>query len=122
MLKCNEAIRRRTGKEIPESMIQQVMLGNVDAVIPKYSAICVDEIKAYVKNLADTLEENKYNTEVLPCVFLGGGATLVKNYGMERFPLSRFINDPKTKMPSIRANAIGYEKLGKNYLRKRGIE
>jgi hypothetical protein len=40
---------------------------------------------------------------------------------MERFPLSRFINDPVTKMPSIRANAVGYEKLGKNYLRKRGI-
>lgn len=119
--KCNEAIRRTTGKEIPETMIQKVMMGNTDALPPKYLTMCIEEIKTQVKNLADTLEENKYNLDVLTCVFMGGGSCMVKNYGEDLFPLAKYIIDANTMLPNIRANAVGYEKLGKNYLRKKGF-
>lgn len=114
MLKCNEAIRRRTGKEIPESMIQKIMMGNKEALPAKYLSICEAEIAAYVRDIADTLDENKYNTDVLTCVFMGGGSIIIKEYGSDIFPYARYI-------PNIRANAIGYEKLGKSYLRKKGL-
>lgn len=111
ILRCNEEIRRRFGREVPEFQIQSVMLGDVDALPPKYSKIVIDEIKKYVKNLSDTLIENKYNTDTLTCVFMGGGAAVVKNYGKEFFPLAKYITN-------IHANAIGYEKIGNMAVRK----
>lgn len=121
LLKCNEAIRRRTGKEIPEYMIQQAMLGDAGTLPPKYATLCINELKAYAKNLAETLEENKYNTDVVPCVFMGGGSSIIKNYGEQYFPLSMYMMDETGKKPNIRINAIGYEKLGKSYLHKKGL-
>ena len=111
LISCNAEIRRRTGKEVMESQIQQIMRGNPDALPPKYSTIVINEIKKYVKNLADTLIENKYNIDTLTCVFMGGGATVVKNYGKELFPMAKYITD-------IRANAIGYEQIGRLKLKK----
>lgn len=111
MVRCNDEIRRRTGKEVLENQIQQIMRGNLNALPPVYSKIVVDEIKKYVKNLYDILNENKFNTDVLPCIFMGGGASLIKQYGEEYFPLARYITN-------IRANAIGYEKIGNQKLGK----
>lgn len=109
MVKCNDEIRRRTGKEVPESMIQQVMRGNLNAIAPNYSKIIVDVLKQYVKNIYDILNENKFNTDVLPCIFMGGGANLIKQYGEEYFPFAKYITN-------IRANAIGYEKIANQKL------
>lgn len=111
MNNCNEEIRRRTGNEVMESQIQQIMRGNPDALPPKYSNIVIGAIQKYVKTLAATLIENKYNIETLTCVFMGGGATVVKNYGKDLFPMAKYITD-------IRANAIGYEQIGRMKLKK----
>lgn len=114
MLSCNEEIRRRTGREVMESQIQEVMRGDKMALPPKYSSIVEDEVKKYVKSISDILIENKYNTETLYIVFMGGGATLVEKYGKELFPMSMFLTN-------IHANAIGYEQIARVVARKKGL-
>lgn len=111
MNSCNNEIRRRTGLEVLESQIQQVMLGNKDALVPMYSTIVQNVIRDYVKDIADTLIEYKYNIHALPCVFMGGGASVVKNYGKDLFPISSYCLD-------ISANAIGYERIAKMLISK----
>ena len=106
ILRCNEEIRRRTGKEVLESQIQEVMRGDRMALPPKYADIVEEETRKYVKSISDTLIENKYNTETLYIVFLGGGASLVERYGSELFPMSKYLTD-------IHANAIGYEQVAR---------
>lgn len=112
MLNCNDEIRRRTGREVLESQIQQIMRGNQDALPPVYSKIVVDAIKKYAKNIFDTLTEMKFNVDTLDCIFMGGGATLIQQYGKEYFPSAKYVTN-------IRANAIGYERIGNQKL---GIE
>ena len=55
--------------------------------------------------------EYKYNIYTLPCIFMGGGASVVKNYGKELFPNSSYLLD-------ISANAVGYEKIAKTLIKK----
>ena len=76
------------------------------ALPPKYADIVEEETRKYVKSISDTLIENKYNTETLYIVFLGGGASLVERYGSELFPMSKYLTD-------IHANAIGYEQVAR---------
>lgn len=111
---CNDEIRRRTGMEVLESQIQEVMRGDKMALPPKYSKIVEEQIEKYVKGIADILNENKYNTETLYVVFMGGGAELVKRFGSELFPMSTYLTN-------IRANAIGYEQIAKVKARKAGL-
>ncbi len=101
---CNNEIRRRTGMEVLESQIQDVIRGEQMVLSPKYTNIIEEQTKKYIKHLADKLKENKYNPEALHFVFMGGGAGIVERYGKEFFPMATYLTN-------IRANAIGYEKM-----------
>lgn len=105
MQAVNNAIRREFGNEIPEDKIQDVMRGIPDSLPEKYEEIAKKEIRKYVENLASALQERKYNLDILDFIFVGGGACLIKNFGMDLFPSGRVITD-------INANAVGFEKIG----------
>lgn len=109
MEECKADLRRRIGKEVTENQIQKVMRGFKDTVSPEYSAIIQTVTRNYVENIAATLEEHKINLDTITCVFMGGGASVIKEYGMGLFPLAMYV-------PNIRANAVGYEKIGKSRL------
>ena len=106
LLDINDAIRRETGYEVMESQIQDVMMGKHNALPEKYSAIAQQKIKEYAVKIAQTLQERKLNLETLPFIILGGGASIIKNYGMDLFANIRVI-------PEINANAVGYEKIAR---------
>ena len=108
---CNDEIRRRHSIDILELQIQQIMMGNPSTLPPDYTRIIETEIKKWVKNIADTLIENNYNIKVLPVVFMGGGAQVIKHFGKEFFPYAKYITD-------IHANAIGYEKIANQHQHK----
>lgn len=113
MLRCNEEIRRRTGKEVMEEQIQKIMQGKTGVLPPKYEDLIVENIKIYIRELYDVLNENGYNVDTLPCVFLGGGSIVVKNFGGENiFPMSTYYTD-------IHLNAKGYEKIAAMKLRRK---
>lgn len=113
MLKCNEEIRRRTGKEVLEEQIQKIMQGKTGILPPKYEDLIKENIRLYIKGLYDVLNENGYNIDTLPCVFLGGGAVVVRNFGGEKiFPVSTYYTD-------IHLNAKGYERIAAMKLRRK---
>lgn len=109
-LKCNEEIRRRTGEEVLESQIQSIMLGDKAVLPPQYSNIIQEQIVAYIRHVADVLIEHKFNINTLPCVFIGGGSSVVKCYGENLFPIAKYRTD-------IHANAVGYETITKHYVK-----
>ena len=111
-LDCNSEIRRRTGKEVREEQIMEVMKGNKDVLPEKRVEIIVDTIDKYIKDLADTISEHKFDSETLDFIFMGGGTSLIQNYGMKYFPNAKFI-------PDIRANAKGYEVLARHVIEKK---
>ena len=111
ILTVNDAIRRETGNEVMEAQIQNVMRCKPDALPEKYTAIARREIQTYAEKIAATLQEYKFNLETLPFVFVGGGATIIKNFGMHLFPNAKVITD-------IHANAKGYEEIAKQVCRR----
>lgn len=111
---CNEEIRKRAdGQEILESQIQQIMMKQPTSLDIFYVNICEEVIRKYVRNIADSLLEHKFNLNTIPCFFLGGGCAVVKNFNSVNdekiFKLANF-------KPDICANAIGYERIAKSKL------
>lgn len=106
LLDINDAIRRETGYDVMESQIQDVMMGKTNALPERYSKIAQDKIREYAVKIAQTLQERKLNLETLPFIILGGGASIIKNYGMNLFANVRVITD-------INSNAVGYEEIAK---------
>lgn len=74
---------------------------------PYYIAAMPDLIQEEIK--AKVIAEHGYNLEVTEIVFVGGGANVVKRFGNYDGNNIQYIED-------VKANAKGYEYLGKLYL------
>lgn len=110
---CQKEFRKFTkGMNVPDALILDYLKGNSAALKPKYAAV-VDEItKRYVQGIADSLIEEGFNIYTIPCIFMGGGANIVKKYDGEK------IFEDSMYIENTRANAIGYEKIVKNAFRQ----
>lgn len=104
-------IRTVTGMEVEEYVIEQVMRGERGVLPEKYEAMVVDSIESYIKGIHNRLIEEGYNVELLPCIFVGGGASVLKKNGGEKyFPRAKYV-------ANISANAYGYELAAQSYVR-----
>lgn len=112
MLSANEEVRKNFGSEVLESQIQSLMMGNKNVLPAKYEDLIARKIRDYIENVAATLREYKFNIDTLSFIFVGGGACIVKNFGVDLFPSARVETD-------IHINAIGYECLAKTYYANR---
>ncbi len=111
MRRINEECNRQIGQELEESAIQQVMT-NGEALLPdKYMNIIRECLRDFAQKVYNTLKEHGYNLEVIPIVFVGGGAAVMRLFGLHKGANIQYIED-------IRANAKGYEQLGKIFLAK----
>lgn len=113
LIKCMRAINeqcvRQLGKEIDESDIQEYMQKGVSNLPSKYVDIMEAELKNFVERVYSTLIEHGYNLETTAIVFVGGGAKIMKMFGNVKGANMQYIED-------VKANAKGYEYLGKLYL------
>lgn len=113
LIKCMRAINeqcvRQLGNEISESDIQEVMKKRISTLPKRYLAIVEEEIRKFVEKVYYTLKENGYNLDITPIIFVGGGATVMRMFGDRKDGNFKYIED-------IKANAKGYEYLGKLYL------
>lgn len=109
MREINEECVRQFGKELEESVIQKIMAGEKGNLPDKYGAIVEKHIRKFADKVYNTLTEHGYNLEVMPIIFVGGGATVMKLFGKQQGANIQYVAD-------IRANAKGYEYLGKAYL------
>lgn len=115
VIRCIKQIQKRTIKEmngkLDEIFITEYMMTGKTTLSSYYVKIIDEEIRIFVKKIFDSLREEGYNLEVIPVVFVGGGANLVKKYGDCRNMHISFVSD-------VKANAIGYEILARAALRK----
>ena len=108
MREINEECVRQLGQELEESVIQQVMAGKGN--LPEnYMAIVQGHLDRFVEKIYHIIKEHGYNLDVTPIVFVGGGASVMKKFGTQKGANIKYIED-------IRANAKGYEHLGKVFL------
>ncbi|MCM1497914.1 MAG: ParM/StbA family protein [Clostridium sp.] len=105
----NEECVRQIGQELDENAIQKIMTGSENKAPEKYLKIATECIRSFVERIYNILKEHGYNLEITPIVFVGGGAGVMKLYGDMKGNNIQFIED-------IRANAKGYEYLGKMFL------
>lgn len=114
LIKCmrtiNEECMRQYGKDLSEEDIQEIMrTGKHEKLPQKYLTIVEECLRAYVDKVYNILLEHGYNLEVTEIVFVGGGANVVKRFGNYDGNNIQYIED-------VKANAKGYEYLGKLYL------
>ena len=114
LIKCmrtiNEECMRKHGKELSEEDIQEIMrTGRHEKLPEKYLTIVQECLRVYAEKVCNILLEHGYNLEVTETVFVGGGAGVVKRFGNYDGKNIQYIED-------VRANAKGYEYLGKLFL------
>ncbi len=114
LIKCmrtiNEECIRMHGKEISEEDIQEVMQTGSHKKLPqKYLELIRSCLKAYTEKVFNMLLEHGYDLEVTEIIFVGGGANVMKRFGSYSGSNIQYIED-------VKANAKGYEYLGRIYL------
>lgn len=108
MREINEECVRQLGQELEESVIQQVMAGK-GSLPENYMAIVWEHLHEFAEKIYHVIKEHGYNLDVTPIVFVGGGATVMKQFGTQKGANIQYIED-------IRANAKGYEQLANVFL------
>lgn len=90
---------------IPEStIINYMQTGSKEQKAQnQYEEIMQREFKNYSDMIFTKLKEYRINVDLIPVIFIGGGATIIQNFGTYN-STTDFITD-------IKANAIGYEKI-----------
>ena len=109
MRAINEECSRQIGQELEENAIQQVMATGEAALPDKYMNIVRECLRDFAQKVYNTLKEHGYNLDVVPVVFVGGGASVMRLFGPQGGGNLRYVTD-------VRANARGYEHLGRVFL------
>lgn len=109
MREINEQCVRKIGQELEDNVIQEVMAGGKGKVPERYMEIIEGCLGDFAQKVYNTLKEHGYNLDITPIIFVGGGATVMKLYGNCVGANIQYIED-------IKANAKGYEYLGRTYL------
>ena len=103
----NKAIAPIYNIELSETQIMDVILDRKSTLPDAARNIVENALKEYSKLIVDSLLEHQISIQLSKCVFIGGGATVIKKYSnLTSLPNINFVDE-------IHANAIGYEKLGK---------
>lgn len=103
--------RRVYGAEAEDSQIQAVMMQEDSGLPAAYKKMAEKVIRDYANEIMTQLRQKKYNLDLTPVVFCGGGAAVIKNFA--DYPeTAEFITD-------IHANAAGYEFLCKGMNQKK---
>ena len=111
MRTINEECVRKLNGEITESDIQYIMRTGESELPPEYTEIVVNGLKKFADTVYQVIREHKYNLQLTPITFVGGGATVMKLFSSNAGDNISYIED-------VRANAKGYEFLAKVALMK----
>lgn len=113
LIKCmrniNEECVRQHGQELDEGDMQEIMRTGKGKLPEKYMIIVEECLRKYADKVYNILIEHGFNLDITNIVFVGGGATVMKLFGNHGGTNIQYIED-------VKANAKGYEQLGKIYL------
>lgn len=101
----NEALRQTVGQEADETIIKDVMINGTADIPEEYLSVITEGLKSYTANLIDQIRALNFNSDLTQFIFIGGGATIIKN-----FLDTDIIKNPLI-LDDININAKGYEDL-----------
>lgn len=106
MRSINDQCIRQLNGEIDELEIQAMILQERSDIPQEYKTIIQTGLKEFANKVFHSIGEYGYNLKTIPIVFVGGGAAVMKNYGnIDQSNISYNLD--------VKANAKGYEQLGK---------
>lgn len=105
MQEINERLRQKFNVEAEEALIKEVMISGTSLQMEAcYLSIIQEGLETYVEEIMAQLRSLKINSELMQLVFVGGGASIIKNFCKEKNKNIVIIED-------ICINAKGYETL-----------
>ena len=110
LIQCMEGIKSNVyqicNKKVSEDMIRQMIVDG-DAMIPEdCKEVIRNGLGNFAKGIEAKLSELGFDLEMVPVVYAGGGALVMKRYGTVQGKQVHYLED-------IRANARGYEYLAR---------
>lgn len=102
MNEINEELRQRFDGEAEESIFREVMRTGKCTINPQYYDVIRAGLERYVENIFNQLRTLKFNDDLLRFVFVGGGSSVIRNFGN---------NNQYEYIEDININAKGYEDL-----------
>lgn len=107
----NAAVAEAIGGRVPESVVQNFILGK-DVVIPEdVKEIIISKLKAFATDIEGMLEESGFDLAYYNILYVGGGAIIMRRFGNAR--------ENAAYLEDIRLNAKGYELLATHQMNKR---
>lgn len=104
MQDINESLRQKFGEEAEETIIKDVMIHGTSNINRDYLKVIQDGLYAYVEEVMNNLKTLKFNSTLTEFVFIGGGASVIKNFG-------RDLKENMTIIEDVCINAKGYEDI-----------
>ncbi len=101
----NEALRQRIGQGADETTIRDVMVNGNASIPEKYLAVIREGLDTYASNIMDQIRALGFNQDLTQYVFIGGGASIMKNFLSGEDKRNALI------LEDIHINAKGYEDL-----------
>lgn len=100
----NEALRQKFGEDADEAFIKEVMINGESNINRDYLRVIQEGLYNYVKDIMNNLRSLKFNSTLTQFVFIGGGATIIKNFLKEQESNITIVDD-------VFINAKGYEEI-----------
>ena len=104
MNEINEALRQKFGEEADEAIIKDVMFHKTSNINNEYLQVIQTGLYSYVEDIMNNLRSLKFNSSLTEFVFIGGGASIIKNFSKE-------IGSNTTIIEDVHINARGYEDI-----------
>ena len=111
VLAVREAVLRKFGTALDESIIEDVLRNGKADLSQRYLDLVQQTAREYVSGIMRRLREHEYDPETVRLYIVGGGGCLVRHFG--EYDESRVTIDP-----DICATAKGYETLAVYRLRR----
>lgn len=106
----NSAIYAKTGKRIPEDILQDFILGK-EVILPfDVKEIIEQQLMEFAHKTEGQLNEYGFDIDYSNIIYVGGGATIMRRFAPDRANVS-YLED-------VRLNARGYELLAKSQLNR----
>lgn len=97
------------GIRIGERQVQQVLQKGSAPIDRQYVDVMTGIVRTYVRGLFDTLRQHGYDSRMMRLIIVGGGGTLVRNFGDYDADRTEIVDD-------ICANAKGFEWLAQGLI------
>lgn len=115
MIAAREAVMRTLHLKIPDITVETILRnGWADDVDNGINEVICQTARDYVAGIMRSLREHEYDPRLMHLWFMGGGACLIRHFGLEKSDRIHIIDD-------IQATAKGYHRLAAKSLTKRGI-